>query len=40
MQVEKNQTYENSRRRKCAKQLNRLVIEDEVLYRNFYDDTG
>ena len=33
-------TYANSRLKKYAKQFNRLVIEDEVLLRNFYDDTG
>ena len=35
-----NLTYENSRRKKYAKQFNRLIIEENVLYRNFYDDTG
>ena len=35
-----NLTYESSRKKKYAKQFNRLVIDDEVLYRNFYDDTG
>ena len=35
-----NLTYENSRKKKYAKQFNRLIIDDEVLYRNFYDDTG
>ena len=35
-----NLTYENSRRKKYAKQFNRLIIEEDVLYRNFYDDTG
>ena len=34
-----NLTYESSRKKKYAKQFNRLVIDDEVLYRNFYDDT-
>ena len=33
-------TYANSRLKKYAKQFNRLVIEDEVLLRNCYDDTG
>ena len=34
-----NLTYENNRRKKYAKQFNRLIIEEDVLYRNFYDDT-
>ena len=33
-------TYANNRLKKYAKQFNRLVIEDEVLLRNFYDNTG
>ena len=33
-------TYANSRLKKYAKQFNRLIIEDEILFRNFYDDTG
>ena len=35
-----NLTYENSRKKKYAKQFNRLIIENDVLYRNFFDDTG
>ena len=35
-----NLTYVNSRKKKYAKQFNRLIIDDEVLYLNFYDDTG
>ena len=33
-------TYANSRLKKYAKQFNRLLLEDEVLLRTFYDDTG
>ena len=33
-------TYANSRLKKYAKLFNRLVIEDEVLLRNFYNDSG
>ena len=33
-------TYANSCLKKYAKQFNRLIIEDEILFRNFYDDTG
>ena len=35
-----NLKFESNRKKKYAKQFNRLVIDDEVLYRNFYDDTG
>ena len=35
-----NLTYENSRKKKYAKQFNRLILENDVLYRNFFDDTG
>ena len=34
-----NLTYENSRKKKYAKQFNRLIIDAEALYRNFYNDT-
>ena len=32
--------YENSKRKKYAKQFNRLELKDQILYRKFFDDTG
>ena len=35
-----NLTYENGRKKKSAEQLVRLVIEVQVFYKEFYDQTG